>query len=78
MVTIYINMSKVNEIFADRLKDLRKEQNLSLKQLAKLIGVSDVAIGRWEKKLQIPNIVILDLIARYFKVSPNYLLGYED
>ena len=78
MVTIYINMIKVNEIFADRLKDLRKEQNLSLKQLAKFIGVSDVAIGRWEKKLQIPNIVILDLIAKYFNVSPNYLLGYED
>jgi len=71
-------MNKVNEIFAERLIDLRKEHNLSLKELARQIGVSDVAIGRWEKKLQIPNIVMLDLIAKYFNVSPNYLLGHEN
>lgn len=70
-------MNKVNEIFAERLTDLRKERDLSLKELARQIGISDVAIGRWEKKLQVPNIIMLDLVAKYFNVSPNYLLGYE-
>ncbi|MFQ6724070.1 MAG: helix-turn-helix domain-containing protein [Clostridia bacterium] len=71
-------MNRVNEIFAERLKELREEKGLSLKELARKIGVSDVAIGRWERKVQIPNIVMLDLIAKYFNVSPNYLLGYEN
>lgn len=71
-------MNKVNEIFAERLKDFRKEKDLSLKELARQIGVSDVAIGRWEKKLQVPNIIMLDYVAKYFNVSPNYLLGYEN
>ena len=78
MVTIYSNMKSVNVFFAERLKDLRTERNLSLKELARAIGVSDVAIGRWEKSLQIPNIIMLDLVARYFSTTPNYLLGYED
>ena len=71
-------MNKVNEIFAERLTDLRKEHKLSIKELSRQIGVSDVAIGRWEKKLQTPNILMLDLIAKYFKVTPNYLLWYEN
>lgn len=71
-------MNKVNEIFAERLKFLRIQQGLSLKELARRVGVSDIAIGRWEKQLQVPNIIMLDLIAKYFNETPNYLLGYED
>ena len=71
-------MSKVFDIFIDRLKDLRNERGLSIKKLAKALGISDVAIGRWERKMQVPNIEMLVLIADYFDVAPNYLLGYED
>ncbi|MBQ5929696.1 MAG: helix-turn-helix transcriptional regulator, partial [Clostridia bacterium] len=38
----------MKDIFAERLKELRLEKNLSLKELAKEIGVSDIAISRWE------------------------------
>ena len=71
-------MSKIMDIFADRLKELRIEKGLSLKQLSSELGISDVAIGRWEKKLQVPNIEMIDLIVKYFGVTPNYLLGFED
>lgn len=71
-------MDKLSEIFAEKLKDLRTENGLSLKQLAKEIGVSDVAVGRWERKVQVPNIDMVGLIAKRFDVTPNYLLGYED
>ena len=64
--------------FAERLKELREEYNLSLKQLANEIGVSDIAISRWENKLRIPNIEYLISLAKYFKVSTDYLLGLED
>ncbi len=71
-------MSKRLEIFGDRLKALRMERALSLRALAKNLSISDIALGRWERKLQVPNIDMLTLIADYFNVTPNYLLGYED
>ena len=64
--------------FAERLKELREEKGLSLKQLSKEIGISDVAIGRWERKARIPNIEALIVIAKYFNVSADYLLGLTD
>ena len=64
--------------FSQRLKELREEKGLSIKMLAKELGVSDVAIGRWEKGLRVPNIDVLILVANYFNVSADYLLGLKD
>lgn len=66
------------KIFAERLKELRQENNLSYAQLAKEIGVSYVAIGRWERSERTPNIEVLVALAKYFKVSTDYLVGLED
>ena len=64
--------------FAERLKELREDRNLSPKQLGDKIGVSDVAIYRWESKQRTPNIDSLILLAQFFNVSTDYLLGLED
>lgn len=64
--------------FAERLKELREDKNLSPKQLGRQIGVSDVAIYRWESKQRTPNIDVLILLAQFFNVSSDYLLGLED
>lgn len=64
--------------FAERLKELREEKGLSLSQLGKEIGISYVAIGRWEKKQRIPNIESLVILAKFFGVTTDYLLGLED
>lgn len=64
--------------FPTRLKELREENGLSLKQLAKEIGVTDIAISRWENGHRTPNIDALYSLAIYFKVSADYLLGLED
>lgn len=66
------------KIFAERLKDLRTEQGLSVWQLGEAIGVSHAAISRWENEMRIPNIEALVKIAKYFKVSADYLVGLED
>lgn len=64
--------------FAERLKELRQEKGLSLLTLSKEVGISDVALGRWENNLRTPNIDSLIILAKYFKVSADYLLGLED
>ena len=68
----------VENKFAERLKELREENQLSQKQLAQQINVSDVAVSRWESKQRIPNIDSLISLALYFQVSAGYLLGLED
>ena len=66
------------KIFAERLKELRVDKKLSLKELGNAIGVSDIAISRWENELRIPNIENLVIIAKFFGVSTDYLVGLED
>lgn len=66
------------DTFSVRLKDLREENNLTLKQLADAIGVSDIAISRWENNKRTPNIDSLLALCKYFKVSADFLLGLED
>lgn len=73
-----MNNKNVAKIFAERLKELREDNKVSLKKLGDAIGVSDIAISRWENQKRIPNIEMLSLIAEYFSVSPGYLLGFED
>ncbi|MBE7082931.1 MAG: helix-turn-helix transcriptional regulator [Clostridiales bacterium] len=64
--------------FSKILKELRNERKLSLKQLVKEIGVSDIAISRWENNLRIPNIEALIKLAQFFGVSTDFLLGLKD
>lgn len=64
--------------FGKKLKELRKEQNLTATNLANKLGVRDTTILRWEKGLMVPNIIHLYRIAVYFGVSADYLIGLED
>ncbi len=66
------------EQFSERLKALRLENKLSTRELAREIGVSNVAISRWERGERTPNIETLVLLAKYFNVSTDYLCGLED
>ena len=63
--------------FAERLKSLRIEKNLSQRELAKEIGFAQPSIARCEAWLQIPNIDVAIIFAKYFGVTTDYLLGLE-
>lgn len=64
--------------FAERLKELRLEKGLSQAQLSKATGISQVAITYWENQQRVPNANAIIILARYFGVSTDYLLGEED
>mgnify|MGYP000990056286 CR=1 FL=1 len=67
------------KIFADRLKNLRTERNLSMSTLATGIGLkSKGAINQFEKCLNLPSVDTLISIADYFDVSLDYLVGRSD
>ena len=64
--------------FSERLRELRKENNLSTMQLGKAIGVSDATICHWENAQNDEKISQLIKLALYFNVSSDYLIGLED
>lgn len=64
--------------FKDRLKELRIEKDLSQKQLAQIIGVSQKAIDFWEKGENEPRASYIFALAVLFGVSSDYLLGLVD
>jgi len=75
--TIWFRIIYVDK-FAERLRELREERGLSLTALAKEVGFSQSAVGRWESKIRTPNIGTLIIFAKFFKVTTDYLLGLEE
>ena len=64
--------------FAQRLKELRAEKNLSMVQLAKLMGITDGSICRWENGKHDIKGEQLFKLAQIFNVSMDYLAGLEN
>lgn len=61
-----------------RLKQLRTENNMSQRTLAKKINVSQKAIDLWEKEITEPKSSIIILLSNVFECSADYLLGRGD
>ena len=65
-------------IFKDRLKELRKELNLTQEEFAQKIGYTRTAISAWEIGRNEPSNDDMVKLANYFNVSTDYLLGKSD
>ena len=61
-----------------RLKELRKEKNLSQKIVADAIGISLSAYSNYEQGIREPSLEIFARICKFFDVSADYLLGLKD
>ncbi|MBU3131547.1 helix-turn-helix domain-containing protein [Clostridium gasigenes] len=59
----------------DIIKTLRENKGISQKELAKLITVASSTVGMYESNKRVPSSDMLDVIASYFNVSVDYLLG---
>ena len=57
------------------LKNVREKTNISQKEMASFLNVSQQALSRWEKSQTEPDYKTLIKISNYFDVSIDYLLG---
>lgn len=64
--------------FAERLRELRSEKGLSIKGLAEEVKISSSTICRWENEQADVSGTSIIILAKYFGVSADYLLGLED
>ncbi len=61
--------------FPQRLRELRKEKNISQSSLGKIVGVSKSTISLYEAGKRQSDYDILVKLADFFNVSTDYLLG---
>lgn len=64
--------------FRDILRQLRMASNLSQKQMAERLGITDSAISQYETGRRTPPYETMESIADYFNVDMAYLLGKSD
>ena len=64
--------------FKTRLKQLRKEKNINQRELAKYLKVAPSTISMYENGQREPNFEVLEVLADFFNVDMNYLLGKTD
>lgn len=64
--------------FGERLRQLRTAKGLSQMDFAKQIKISKSSVNMYERNEREPSLVTLEVIADYFNVDLDYLLGKSD
>lgn len=64
--------------FKEILKSLRIEKKLTQAELAKDINFSLSVVNKWENGKKSPSVDAIKILARYFCVTTDYLLGMEE
>ena len=64
--------------FGSRLLTLRKNNNLTQKDLADNLSINRSSISKYEKDILLPDCKLLKSLAVFFNVSADYILGISD
>ena len=62
-------------MFPEVLRKLRRDQKLSQGALARELGITQQAVGKWETGRSQPEPEMLRRLAEFFSVSADFLLG---
>lgn len=61
-----------------KIREIREENNLTMKELAEQIGLSEGTLSRYENGIMEPKRTTIKVIAELFSVNPAWLVGYDD
>lgn len=61
-----------------RLKDMREDHDLSQEAVAKILQTSQQQVSKWETGTQMMGVDKYVILAQYYNVSVDYLLGLID
>jgi len=67
----------MSEVFAKRLRHIRKGSGKTQVDMAEIFKLSSVAYGAWERNETEPNINNLVRLCEIFKVSADWLIGHD-
>lgn len=65
-------------LIQDKLKELRKEKDISQEAIAKHLSISRSTYAKWENGIRVPQKHYLEQIANYYEINICDILGAED
>ena len=68
----------MNTAFSERMLNLRKKKNISQKEAAQSLGISQALLSHYEKGIRECGLDFLVKAAAFYDVSTDYLLGLND
>lgn len=81
MFIFYYQMDTIggmSNVISERLKELRRVNNVTQQDVADAIDIGRVSYGRYETGSRTPTSEVLVSLASYFKCTTDYLLGLVD
>lgn len=66
------------EIFANRLRELRLEKSMTLKQVSSSLNMPLMTYANYEQGKRQPSLETLSLLCDFYDVSADYLIGRTD
>lgn len=70
-----MSKEELARIIGDNILDLLSCRNMKQVELAKILGVSESAVGKWTLGKNFPNMGTIEKIADYFGVNKSDLLS---
>lgn len=64
-----------DKMIAERLKDIRIENDLTQAQMAKILNTTQTSYNRWENNVELISLKKLTKVCNYFNTSMDYLVG---
>jgi transcriptional regulator with XRE-family HTH domain len=71
-------MKNLKSSFANKIKALRKQRNLTQNELAQLCGISTSFLSNMERGLNAPSFDVLESLAKALKVQVKDLFDFEN
>ena len=65
------------DTIGEKIRELRKNSNLTQKDLAKLSGIAEITIRKYENNERNPKKEQIEKIAKVLKVTPFEILGFD-
>ena len=62
----------------EKIKQLRKEKNLTQEELSEVLGVSCQSVSRWENETCYPDVELIPTITSFFEISTDKLMGIDE
>lgn len=68
----------VIQLNIDRLKEIRQDRDLQQVDIAKVLKTSQVQYSRYERGIRVMPVDKIAMLAKFYDVSIDYLLGLTD
>lgn len=65
-------------VFSERLRDLRKSRGKTQQEIADMLNIRRSTYGEYERGVIVPPTDKIQMLAKYFNVTVDWLIGKEE